>query len=78
MLLSADHVLRTVVLYPPAAIALPRLRQRPRFRRATDDGLLLMIEAADKSFNLTSVKELPAGGATAVEEIWSGGGPPGS
>jgi mono/diheme cytochrome c family protein len=41
-----------------------------RFRRATDDGLLLILDAADKSFNLTSVKELLAGGATAVEEVW--------
>ncbi|MGD0896486.1 MAG: DUF3341 domain-containing protein [Thermoguttaceae bacterium] len=57
-----------------ALVRLPRLSYPPfasrRFRRATDDGLCLVIEAADARFDLTATRELLlATGCAAVEEV---------
>ena len=57
-----------------ALVGLPRYyfpaMGSPRFRKVTDDGLFIIIEAADRRFELAGTREmLMATGCEAVEEI---------
>lgn len=61
-----------------ALIGLPRLSypafSSRRFRKATDDGFFLIVEARDTKFDLAQTHELLlASGASAVEEVQSDG-----